>query len=103
MRDKRLYAKRKIGKVGILSIALFSAAALIQLVASNALAGKGGELGELEREGSRLSYQNQLLKSELAEKSSLTAIASQSTELGLTKPESIIYVDLSEAVAALSQ
>lgn len=98
MRDKR-----KLGKAGTLSLALLAVAVIVQLVASNALAGRGGELGELEKEASRLSYQNQLLKSELAQKSSLSAIASQSTELGLTKPELIIYADLSQPVAVLPQ
>lgn len=96
MRDKR-----KLGKVGILSLALLAVAMIVQLVASNALAGRGGELGELEKEASHLSYQNQLLRSELAQKSSLSRIASQSAELGLTKPELIIYADLSQPVAAL--
>ncbi len=103
MRDKTLHAKRKIGKAGVLSLALLAVAALVQLVASNALAGKGGELGELEKAASRLVKENQLLKSDVSQKASLSNIAAQSAELGLTYPESIIYADLSQPVAALPQ
>lgn len=95
--------KFKSNKFLMVALLLLLAAVIVQLVASNALAGRGGELGELEKEASRLSYENQLLKSELAQKSSLSAIASQSATLGLAKPESIIYADLAQPVAALPQ
>lgn len=93
----------KFGRLWIVLLSLLTVVLGIQLIASNALAGKGGELGELEKKASSLSYQNQLLKSELAQKSSLSLIASQSAELGLAKPESIIYAELSQPVAALPQ
>ncbi|MDO8503168.1 MAG: hypothetical protein Q7S60_00610 [bacterium] len=96
-------SKVKSGKLWIAVLSVLLAVLAIQLIASNALAGKGGELGELEKKVSSLSYQNQLLKSELAQKSSLSLIASQSAELGLAKPESIIYAELSQPVAALPQ
>lgn len=91
----------KFSRLWIVALPLLFAVLAIQLVASNALAGKGGDLRDLEKEASRLSYQNQLLKSELAEMSSLSRIASQSAELGLGRPESVIYADLSQPVAAL--
>lgn len=96
-------AKEKVNKTWLGAGLLIAAALAGQLAVTHILAGRGGELANLDKEAVKIARENQILQEELAQKSSLFRIASESGRLGLAKPEKILYISLSWPVAALPQ
>lgn len=81
---------------------IFSALFLVlaaQLVVSNVLAGRGGELVALEEQATQLARENEELRTQIVQQSSLQKISFAAEEAGFVKPESIVYIKLSEPVA----
>lgn len=95
--------KIKIGKVWTGLLGLLAVVIGTQLIVSSILTGTGEELAQLEGHIARLSRENRILKEELTGHSSLSKIASESTRLELAKPDQVMYLDLSQPVAALPQ
>mgnify|MGYP001619902308 FL=1 len=91
--------KLRRGWVLVLSILAFVIGA--QLLVSNILSVRGSELAELEKQASELARNNQLIKQEMAQHSSLNKIALSAESLGMVKPEQILYIDVGQAVASL--
>lgn len=97
---KNLEAKRKRRPwFVIFSILLVVVAA--QLIVTNMLAVRGEELTRLEAQASQVAKENQTIREDLAQKTSLSHISQKSEEIGLLTPTEIIYLDLSEPVASL--
>lgn len=86
-------------KIWIFVFALLAGVLAAQLVVSNVLAGRGSELVRLEEEVKRLERDNNGLSQELAKDSSLNKINTLADSLGFTKPESVLYINLTEPVA----
>ena len=76
---------------------------LVQLVITSTLASRGQELSDLDSQAALLARENQSIKEELAQKTSLLKISAKAQELGLIKPDSVVYVDVSSPVAILPQ
>lgn len=72
-----------------------------QLLISNILSVRGNELAELEKQAAELARNNQQVKQEMAQYGSLNKIASSAANLGMVKPESLMYIDVGQAVASL--
>lgn len=89
-------------KLWVLAGAVIVAFAVLQLALTVFLGSKGEELAELEVQAAELERQNELIKQELTEKSSLSIISTRSEELGLGQPENYVYLNLVEPVAALT-
>ncbi|MAG59445.1 hypothetical protein CMO96_01505 [Candidatus Woesebacteria bacterium] len=102
-RGEKQMKNSKPKKVWVVVSLLLAFVLTTQLVVSNVLAGRGGELAVLETASYSLAQENQFLKQELATKTSLLYIESQAEELGFGGPDSIIYIDLSLPVASLPQ
>lgn len=106
-RSARMRVGQKVGKsleirgVWKATLGLLFGVAILQLLVSGMLAGKGEELARLNEEAHRLARENQILQEELSEKRALTKIAAETERLNLAKPTSVIYLDLSAPVAAL--
>lgn len=86
-------------KIWIFVFALLAGVLAAQLVVSNVLAGRGSELVRLEEEVKRLERDNNGLSQELAKDSSLNKINTLADSLGFTKPEFVLYINLTEPVA----
>lgn len=85
-------------------IVIFSVLAMVigtQLLVSNILSVRGSTLAELEKQASELARNNQLIKQEMAQHSSLSKIALSAESLGMVKPEQMLYIDVGQAVASL--
>lgn len=77
-----------------------------ELVLTNLKAGGGVEMGEIEAQIIEIKRQNLILKEQIDKSSSLTQIATRVEELGLIKPELVLYIDVPAAVdvaAVISQ
>lgn len=105
MEKQRLQkTKEKINKTLLVAGILIAAAIGGQLAVTHILAGRGGELANLDREAIKIARENQILQEELDQKSALSRIASESGRLGLVKPEKVLYLPLSwPGLAALPQ
>lgn len=62
---------------------------------------KGSEVISLEQQISELEAESNLLKSQIVKNSSLTTLSKREEELGMTKPENIIYLNRAEFIAQL--
>lgn len=83
----------------IFSILILVVAA--QLVVTNILAVGGQELSTLEGKALQISRENQILRENLSNKTSLSHISQKSEELGLTTPGQVVYVEAAQPVASL--
>lgn len=83
-----------IGKVKVKVLTIFTifAAALIatQLVFANNLATDGNKLSNINDEIAKLERENTVLKAQIAQESSLTALWQKAKESGFEKPTKII-------------
>ncbi|MEK7526605.1 MAG: hypothetical protein AAB546_03945 [Patescibacteria group bacterium] len=62
---------------------------------------KGSEISYLEKQKQQLKLENEELISKTVSSSSLTQISAASGELGLVKPQTIIYLNHEASVASL--
>ena len=74
-----------------------------QFIVSNVLALKGEEVVQATEKAKTLSRQNQELREALASQRSMTKIASEAQNMGLSQASNLKYFDLSQPVAALPQ
>lgn len=81
---------------GILGIVICS-----QLVLTSLLADKGEEVARFEARASSLARENENLRREVSNQTSLANVSKQAESLGLIRTSSIIYIDLSSSVASL--
>ena len=96
---KNIGVKNK--KIWVFVASVLAIVLTAQLVVSNILAARGNELAKLDKEAAILSRNNQTIKQEMSQHGSLTKIAVLAEGLGMVKPESLIYIDVGQAVAAL--
>lgn len=75
-----------------LGLFVFFVLMLVQVWASNNVANYGEKLEKLSVLAGALSAENQILENEIARQQSLNNIASKSSELGFSQPESIQYI-----------
>lgn len=94
-------ANFKINSGWALVLSILAVVIGAQLLVSNILSVRGSELAELERQASELARNNQLIKQEMAQHSSLSKIALFAESLGMVKPEQMLYIDVGQAVASL--
>lgn len=64
----------------------------VQVLVTIKFADKGKELAELQVKAAAVSQENAELLRVISEKNSLVIISSRSADLGLTKPESVVYL-----------
>lgn len=93
--------KSQMSKVWVLVGGLLMVVLAAQLLVSNILSVRGSELAGLEREAAELARNNQIIKQEMAQHSSLSKIATTAENLGMVKPEQMLYIDVGQAVASL--
>lgn len=72
-----------------------------QLVVTNILAVQGDKYSNLETETIQISRENQNLRKDLAQKTSLSHLYELSSNLGFISPTEILYVGGTESVASL--
>ncbi len=101
MKLKTENLKLKTSKIWLVVFGLLAAVIGIQLMMSNILAVRGNELSGLEKQAAALSRNNQTIKQEMSRHSSLTNIASMAESLGMVKPESLLYIDITAPIAAV--
>ncbi|MBI2268274.1 MAG: hypothetical protein HYU80_02360 [Candidatus Blackburnbacteria bacterium] len=87
------------GKLWILLFIPLVGSVILQLVIVNAVAGDGKELSKIERQIEKTRKENNILREETAHARSLREISKIGAELGLLKPTSIVYIDLSAGQA----
>lgn len=96
--------KRKINILGfeIPLITLILLAVLGGVTVFNAveMATKGAELVYLEQKADRLTAENKEIESKLVAGSSLTKVSDKAVELGMVKPDNIVYLTSEAPVAA---
>lgn len=97
---KSIETKRKRRPWVIIFSVLFVVVAA-QLIVTNMLAVRGEELSRLETQAAQISRDNQKIREDLAQKTSLSHISEKSEELGLITPSEVVYLDLAEPVASL--
>lgn len=73
--------------------------AFFQIILSNHLAGFGRELQTLASEEKKVSYENELLKKEIAKESALATISQKAHNLSLVAPSRFLVVSDAESVA----
>lgn len=65
---------------------------VVEIWASNNVVTYGEQFDKLSLLSKKINLENQILENEIAGKESLSHIASQSSELGFSEPESIQYI-----------
>ena len=75
--------------------------ALLQLVLSNHLASYGKELANLGKTDKALSFENELLKKEIASQSAIATISQKAKSLSLGPASKFLVVEEVESVALL--
>lgn len=91
------------GKIWYIVFSLLVVIISAQLVVTNILASKGEELRRLEAKSEQLERENRALQEELAVKTSLVVISRSAENLGFVKSNNLLYLDLSNPVASLTQ
>lgn len=86
----------KTHAVALLTLALFS---VVYLISVNALATKGYEIKELERDIAAQKKENERLQLGIIEKQSMASLQKKIAELGLVSADSVQYITPSAAVA----
>lgn len=76
--------------------------ALLQVALSNRLASFSEELAKLEEAQQQFSYENELLKKNVASVSAIAAIAQKAHTLSLTEASKFLVIEEAESVALLS-
>lgn len=72
-----------------------------QLLMSGTLAGKGGELAQIEGKMKKLERENNHLRQEVSQQGALHKIAARAQELGFVKPGEFLYINLTDTVAGI--
>ncbi len=65
---------------------------LMEIWVSNSIVSYGEKFEKLSSSARVLNFENQILENEIAERASLSNIASKSGELGFSEPQSIQYI-----------
>jgi len=71
----------------------------LQLYVANSVAGLGEELAQIEIKIEDEKRQNQILKEEMAQFTSISKLEEASLSLGLAKPQNVLYVKVSQETA----
>jgi hypothetical protein len=94
---------KKVSRVWLITLSLLVLSFVSQFIVSNVLALKGEEVVRATEKTIKLSRQNQELREALASEMSMTKVASDAQNLGLSQASNLKYFDLSQPVAALPQ
>jgi cell division protein FtsL len=89
VKNKTKFRVRLLPLVGC----LFAMLVVTSVFVSISSASKGSELMEIEREMQDMSARNQQLKMEMISGTSLKYIAERADELGMVRPEKIMYLN----------
>lgn len=79
-------------KVVVVGAILLMSLTVLEIWANNTLVNYGEKLEEISQMQDQLQLENQILENKIAVESSLSHIASSSSELGLASPKSIQYL-----------
>lgn len=78
------------------TLLLFACAFLAKIFTANIHAGEGIETAQVREKGAKLQLENARLNNEIVSVSSLTEIAEKSEDLGLVKPQNVVYITQEE-------
>ncbi|OGY09308.1 MAG: hypothetical protein A2782_00240 [Candidatus Blackburnbacteria bacterium RIFCSPHIGHO2_01_FULL_43_15b] len=91
--------EQKLNKKKILLVVLpLAFSSVLQIYASNSVAGEGYALKQTEAQIEQVKRDNKILREEIAASTSLTKLEAESQGLGLAKPERIVYVKTDSAI-----
>lgn len=91
--------EQKLNKKKILLVVLPLAFSLVlQIYVSNSVAGEGHALKQTETQIEQVKRDNKVLREAIAASASLTKLEAESQGLGLSKPESIVYIKTDPAI-----
>ncbi|KKS80020.1 MAG: hypothetical protein UV56_C0030G0005 [Candidatus Woesebacteria bacterium GW2011_GWC1_43_10b] len=89
---------QKIPFLVIVLLGVLMSAVVLVVIASST---KGARLLELEEEVGALERENRELTSKLVSNTSLLLVEEKSQELGMIKPENVVYLETQEQIAKL--
>mgnify|MGYP006908235420 CR=1 FL=1 len=100
MRKRKINTKEG-SRYPVTSFVLLGILGVVSVFLAIEIATSGAKLASLELEEKRLIRENEVLKSELVNASSLSQLGKGAEELGFSKPASILYITDEKDVARL--